>query len=285
MTWAWKQQLDPTTKFVLVALSDHANDVDFTCWPSLTHLQIKTGYSRPTIWKAIDKLVAIEAMSRAGLHASGATLYRVQVGNDVTLGKEITQVSTLPKLGNVGNKLGNVGNKVGNDVTPNHKNHHEPSITIMSDTSDAIKEKTNFTVEDLSVANIILADLRLINPGHQKPNLNKWANTIRIMRERDGRTLTEIIGRWRWANKDSFWCSNILSPDKLRAKWDQLTLQQKRGTQHAKPSKLQQAAAAIREYDERLGRRSQNTAFQDVVPEPGLRAITRRSADGDPGHD
>lgn len=57
------------------------------------------------------------------------------------------------------------------------------------------------------------------------------------------------------------------------------------GGHHAKPSKLQQAANAIREYDERLGRRSQNTAFQDVVPEPGLRAITRRSSNGDPGHD
>lgn len=138
MTWAWKQQLDPTTKFVLVALSDHANDVDFTCWPSLTHLQIKTGYSRPTIWKAIDRLSEIGAMVRVGLHASGATLYRVQVGNDVTLGNELTQVSTLPKLGNVGNKLGNVGNKVGNDVTPNHKNHNESSITIMSGKPDDV---------------------------------------------------------------------------------------------------------------------------------------------------
>lgn len=121
MAWAWRQVTDPTTKFVLVALSDHANDVDFTCWPSLTHLQNKTGYSRPTVWKAIDKLVEIGLMTRVGVHSSGATLYMVMVGNLVTLGKDVTQVTTLPQLGNVGNKLGK-------DVTPNHKNHKEPSI-------------------------------------------------------------------------------------------------------------------------------------------------------------
>lgn len=125
MSWAWEQPIDPTTKFVLLALADHANDVDFTCWPSLTHLEKKTGYSRPTIWKAIDRLVEIGLMRRVGTHASGATLYEITVGNVVT-----RQVSTLPRLGNDVNGVGNVGNKLGNDVTPNHKNHHEPSITI-----------------------------------------------------------------------------------------------------------------------------------------------------------
>lgn len=57
------------------------------------------------------------------------------------------------------------------------------------------------------------------------------------------------------------------------------------GGHHAKPSKLQQAANALRAADERAGRHYSEAAFQDVSPEPGLRAITRRSADGDPGHD
>lgn len=128
MSWAWDQPIDPTAKFILIALSDHANDVDFTCWPSLTHLMAKTGFTRPTIWKTIDRLTETGLIVRTGVHASGATLYRVSVGKQVTLGSNITQVSTLPCLGNVVNRVGNVGNKLGNDVTPNHKNHHEPSI-------------------------------------------------------------------------------------------------------------------------------------------------------------
>ncbi|MCL5097347.1 MAG: helix-turn-helix domain-containing protein [Candidatus Omnitrophica bacterium] len=142
MSWAWKQDIDPTTKFVLLALSDHANDVDFTCWPSLTHLELKTGYSRPTIWKAIDRLVSSGFMRRVGLHQSGATLYEVVVGNDVT-----QQVTSLPRLGNDVNGVGNVGNKLGNDVTPNHKNHHEPSVTINRFIKPPIEEIKSYCLE------------------------------------------------------------------------------------------------------------------------------------------
>lgn len=224
MSWAWQQSIDPTTKFVLVALSDHANDVDFTCWPSLTHLQNKTGYSRPTIWKSIDKLVELGIMTREGVHSSGATLYMIMVGKHVTLGKVVTQVNTLPKLGNHVNVVGNVGNKLGKDVTPNHKNHHEPSLTISRSTQ---KKKTVIQTEDLSLAETIFSDIRVMHPEHTEPNLNNWANTIRLIRDCDGRKHSEILSLWRWANKHSFWSKNILSPEKLRKQWDQLSIQKK----------------------------------------------------------
>ena len=154
MSWAWKQPLDPTTKFILLALADHANDVDFTCWPSLNSLQKKTGFSRPTIWKAIDRLVELNVMKRVGLHANGSMLYEVQVGNDVTIGKDVTQVTTLTLVGNDVNKVGNVGNKVGNDVTPNHNNHHESSLTI----SPFVEVKTK-NQEERKIALEVLAFL------------------------------------------------------------------------------------------------------------------------------
>jgi hypothetical protein len=49
------------------------------------------------------------------------------------------------------------------------------------------------------------------------------------MRERDNRTHREMCELFQWAMNDSFWRSNILSPAKLRAKWDQLSI--KRGGQ------------------------------------------------------
>jgi hypothetical protein len=82
--------------------------------------------------------------------------------------------------------------------------------------------------EDQVLARNILADIRIINPSHKEPNLTKWANTIRLMRELDGRAREEILGLWQWANKHQFWSSNILSPEKLRNKWDQLVIQRKR---------------------------------------------------------
>ena len=48
------------------------------------------------------------------------------------------------------------------------------------------------------------------------------------MRERDRRTHREICELFSWAQDDEFWKANVLSPSKLREKWDQLTI--KRGT-------------------------------------------------------
>lgn len=64
------------------------------------------------------------------------------------------------------------------------------------------------------------------NIWHQakEPNLEGWANTIRLMRERDGRTYDEIASLFRWANNHEFWGVNIRSPEKLRKQWEELTI-------------------------------------------------------------
>ena len=61
------------------------------------------------------------------------------------------------------------------------------------------------------------------NPTKRPAKLKSWAHDVRLMRERDGRTHEQIIDQFQWANQDSFWRANILSPSKLREKWDQLT--------------------------------------------------------------
>lgn len=69
--------------------------------------------------------------------------------------------------------------------------------------------------------------IREISPGFKEPNLDSWANEVRLMRERDKRTDEQIRSVFEWANQDDFWQSNILSPAKLREKFDQLTIQMK----------------------------------------------------------
>ena len=66
-----------------------------------------------------------------------------------------------------------------------------------------------------------------INPTMKKPKLDSWANTIRLMREQDERKPEKIIELFGWANKDRFWQSNILSPEKLRKQWDTLIVKRK----------------------------------------------------------
>lgn len=56
------------------------------------------------------------------------------------------------------------------------------------------------------------------------PNWTAWANEIRLMCALDGRTHRQICELFGRANRDPFWCRNVLSPAKLREKWDELTL-------------------------------------------------------------
>ncbi|WP_438538174.1 helix-turn-helix domain-containing protein [Enterobacter hormaechei] len=56
------------------------------------------------------------------------------------------------------------------------------------------------------------------------PNWNAWANDVRLMRTIDGRTHRQICDMFKRVQSDPFWCRNVLSPSKLREKWDDLTL-------------------------------------------------------------
>lgn len=97
----------------------------------------------------------------------------------------------------------------------------------------------SFTDEDMTCAEWIWERIEKTIPSAKKPNLGSWANSVRLMREIDHRTHHDICQVFKFANQDSFWRPNILSPDKLRAKFDQLVV--KLGTPRDGPaSKPQQ---------------------------------------------
>ena len=107
-----------------------------------------------------------------------------------------------------------------------HTEAETEAYTDLKD-QDLFQEKpkaSSFEEGDLKQARKIYNDLLQLNKTHKPPDFNTWANAIRLMREKDGKSLDEISALWSWANNDSFWQSNILSPDKLRKKWDQLML-------------------------------------------------------------
>lgn len=89
---------------------------------------------------------------------------------------------------------------------------------------------------DLKASEWIAALVNTVKPATSPKNLTAWANDIRLMREIDKRTHREICELFLWASRDQFWHSNILSPAKLRAKWDTLSLQQ---TQKSRPQRAE----------------------------------------------
>lgn len=84
-----------------------------------------------------------------------------------------------------------------------------------------------FDEKQMKLAELLWKYVQMNDPSMKKPNLNSWANTIRLMMERDEREGKEIQEVILWATQDDFWHKNILSADKLRKQYDKLKIQMK----------------------------------------------------------
>lgn len=85
---------------------------------------------------------------------------------------------------------------------------------------------------DVEQACSLLADLIAAN-GSRRPDINpRWRDAARLMLDRDGIALNDVLGAIRWSQADEFWRSNILSMPKLRKQYDTLRLQAQRGRSH-----------------------------------------------------
>jgi hypothetical protein len=83
--WAYRQPgLSPTNKLVLMGLADHA-DRDGICWPGIKLLCEETGYSKSTIYRALEELHAVGLISKVdfeGRKAIKLALPNSQSGNE-----------------------------------------------------------------------------------------------------------------------------------------------------------------------------------------------------------
>jgi hypothetical protein len=71
------------------------------------------------------------------------------------------------------------------------------------------------------------------NPEAKVPeNFSKWQEEFDLMISIDKRTPENIETVMRWCQADSFWKTNILSPEKLRKQYDQLYMKMNAGGKH-----------------------------------------------------
>lgn len=136
----------------------------------------------------------------------------------------------IPNRGNSRSGMGKfpdtVNGKIPVPVTDtNHILTTDPISTSGKDFPPAkTGKKFVYTDDDLRAANWIFGLIKNLSPNVKTPTFESWANEIRLMRERDGRSHKDICELFKWANQNEFWASNILSPAKLREKWDQLEI-------------------------------------------------------------
>lgn len=66
------------------------------------------------------------------------------------------------------------------------------------------------------------------NQNIKEPDLDKWANTIRLTIEQDKRSGKEVQDMIIWATSNDFWSGVILSPASLRKNFDKMNVQKNR---------------------------------------------------------
>lgn len=103
----------------------------------------------------------------------------------------------------------------------NDKNDKKKDITPLVQ-PEVKPSKFKFDSYQMEFAVWMHGQLLIQNPNFKKPNLDSWANTLRLMLEVDKRDPIKVGEVFTWANQDDFWSSNILSPVSLRKQFDKL---------------------------------------------------------------
>jgi uncharacterized protein YdaU (DUF1376 family) len=100
------------------------------------------------------------------------------------------------------------------------------------------KPKRHFgTEDDHKAVRWMFERVREVDATAKEPSWDTWANDMRLMREQDNRTHRDACELFGWANKDSFWRSNIMSPAKLREKWSTLSVKSQNPVVLAAPTR------------------------------------------------
>lgn len=77
---------------------------------------------------------------------------------------------------------------------------------------------------EIQIASLLLELIKTRKPDFKEPNIQLWAHHVDLMIRTDKRSQERIEDVIRWCQSDTFWQNNILSAEKLRAKFDQLDL-------------------------------------------------------------
>jgi len=86
------------------------------------------------------------------------------------------------------------------------------------------------------------------NPNHKKPNFQTWSDDIRKMIELDKRTEEQVRYLMKWVQQDDFEMTNVLSPAKMRKRFDQLAMKVKRESKQV-PSNVTPITQGAKKYN------------------------------------
>jgi len=214
------------TAFGVYGAMAHFSDRHRTCHPSAKTIAAFCGITIRSVWRAIELLersglIAVERGRTAnGQPASNVYKLLPQLHsepNDIQ-GASVTGGSDTNDLGVVTQTHHGVVTETTHELDPIRTRSNEPDVSCRN---------LRFDESDMAAAKWMHGLNLELQPDRETPNFERWANDLRLMRERKGWTNEEIRELYQWCHDDVFWRTNVLSPAKLRAKWDDLQLKRR----------------------------------------------------------
>ncbi|MFE8704110.1 helix-turn-helix domain-containing protein [Cytobacillus sp. FJAT-54145] len=198
----YDEELTPNAKLLYGEITALCNEKGF-CWASNSYFSDLYGVSKVSISKWINQLVEKGYIQSEINYKEGS--------------KEI-----LNRYLRIVNEP--IKEKLNTPIKEKFKDNNTSFNTTSNITKEYKDSCHKFQTCDMEMAQQLYSRMLENNPDAKKPNLNKWADEFRLMRDRDNRTEEQLRYLIDWTQSDSFWKTNILSPAKLRKQFDQLAV-------------------------------------------------------------
>ncbi|MDT2283647.1 phage replisome organizer N-terminal domain-containing protein [Enterococcus faecium] len=141
---------------------------------------------------------------------------------------------------------GQVSDKCPDKTTPELEIEIEKDIDI-----DKEEKKGKYSDEHLRLAKKMQSNLTEVFPKEMnKVDIEKWADTIRLMEERDKASIEAIEYVINWLPTNEFWFGNIRSAKKLREKFEKLKFEIKADKKNHKKQSQKLHYSNPSEYDD-----------------------------------
>lgn len=221
-----------------LCLADSANPEGQSIWPSVPTLAHNSRQSERTVQRqlrAMEESGWLVCVKRSPGGKGNPSRYQINpdwIAHPETWrpnGDKLTPFEVKPRHDGVtvteGQTVTNPASNGDTAVSPEQLQNLNTTPPLSPPTGE--QERPADVAEKVEIektARWMLAKIRTLHPNHAEPRWKGWHQDIRLMVERDKRTLHEIRDLFGWANADEFWRTNILSPGKLRKQWDALTI-------------------------------------------------------------
>lgn len=211
-----------STALVYLVLARFSN-ANRESWPSQETIARKCGISDRSVRKALKQLEANELLQCCN-RGKSTSVYRLIDQIDSNRNSDSTYAESQPEpeflvTGTEVPPNRNCSSALTGTPVPTEQDTRTIPIKKTQEQETSEKKPSRFSVEDKELAEYLFEKVKQVAPKTKTPNLDQWAETIRLMRERDEMNLSEIKNVFDWANGDSFWSLNILSPSKLRTQF------------------------------------------------------------------